>query len=82
MGERLTEDDKFDFRIPLLHWHRENVHILVQSGYYSKVKHLIERYEKDDEYLVNVEIFSKLIILQRVSPVDGFKTILQDKIEF
>ena len=73
---------KFDFRIPLMHMHKQEVNNLVQSGYYFKVKHLIDRYEKDGEYLINVEIFSKLIVLQRVSPVNGYKTILQDKIEF
>lgn len=74
--------NKFDFRIPLMHMHKQEVNNLVQSGYYSRVKNFIDRYEKDGEYLINVEIFSKLIILQRVSPVDGYKTILQDKIEF
>lgn len=73
---------KFDFCIPLMHIHKQEVNTLVQAGYYSRVKNFIDRYEKNGEYLVNVMIFSKLIILEHVSPVDGYKTILQDKIEF
>lgn len=73
---------KYDIRLPLLHRHNKLVDELVQSGYYSKVKHLIDRYINNREYLIEVEIFSNLIILQRVSPDDGFKTVLQDKVEF
>ena len=73
---------KYDIRFLLLHRHNKLVDDLVRSGYYSKVKHLIDRYVKNREYLVDVDIFLNLIILHHVSPDDGFKTVLQDKVEF
>jgi hypothetical protein len=76
------KDNKYDIRLALLCQHKENVHALVLSGYYSKVKHLIDRYVDNGEYLIDVELFSNLIILRYVSPNDGFKTILLDKVEF
>lgn len=79
---RALKDNKFDIRWTLLHWHKKEVNDLVITGYYSKVKHLINRYVNNGEYLINVEIFPNLILLQRVSPDDGFKTVLQDKVEF
>lgn len=79
---RALKDNKFDIRLALRQWHNREVNNLVLSGYYSKVKYLIDRYINNGEYLINVEIFSNLIILQRVSPDDGFKTISQDKVEF
>lgn len=79
---RASKDNKFDIRLALLHWHNKWVGALVLSGYYSKVEHLIDRYVKNGEYLIEIEIFSNLILLQYVSPDDGFKTILQDKVEF
>ena len=73
---------KYDIRLALLYQHNKWVDALVQCGYYSKVKHLIDRYVNNGEYLIDVEIFSKLIVLRYVSPNDGFKTVLLDKVEF
>ena len=77
---RALKDNKFDLRIPLMHQHKCEVNNLIRTGYYYKVKNFIDRYEKNGEYLINVEIFPKLVVLQYVSSVDNFKTILQDKI--
>ena len=76
------DDYKYDIRLLLLHQHNRLVAALVRCGYYSKVKHLIDRYVNNGEYLVDVELFSNLIILRHTSPDDGFKTVLQDKVEF
>ena len=76
------KNNKHDIRMALLCQHNRLVDALVKCGYYSKVKHLIDRYVDNREYLIDVELFSNLIILRYVSPNDGFKTVLQDKIEF
>ena len=76
------KNNKHDIRMALLCQHNRLVDALVKCGYYSKVKHLIDRYVDNREYLIDVELFSNLIILRYVSPNDGFKTVSQDKVEF
>ena len=76
------KNNKHDIRLALLCQHNRLVDALVRCGYYSKVKHLIDRYVDNREYLIDVEIFSNLIILRYVSPNDGFETVLQDTVEF
>ena len=76
------KNNKHDIRLALLCQHNRLVDALVRCGYYSKVKHLIDRYVNNGEYLIDVELFSNLIILRHTSPNDGFKTVLLDKVEF
>lgn len=45
--------------------------LLATCGYYSKVKHVLDRYDKENKYLIGSEVFPNMIILY-YWPFDAF----------
>lgn len=63
-----------DRKILKLYMHNTEIENLVSTGYYPKIKHILDRYEQDGKYLMQTEIFPNLILLY-------YTTMDSDKID-
>jgi hypothetical protein len=52
----------------LIHTDLREQSALVRTGYYSKVKHIIEKYSDDGKFLIQSEVFLHNIILYFKKP--------------